>query len=648
MRRYRDDPEDAADDTPVEPYRDDPRSDDEDTLLPASTAESLNNVNMDDLRNPVKRRNWAWSPKITAKVPPQLIRVSDAVTTWVKGPQPPRIYRINPFFPRIQYAPVALLDRFLPKFFHRALLLALTLAIWLLTFSLIQWKSSFASEVRGHGSPAVLSCNAHYWNDDNGCGINGDQCRPFANASLAFRCPANCGTAQAYEPHVVGDHAIRFSNVVIGGPLDPAEPIKSSVYRGDSFICGAAIHAGFISDRSGGCGVLELVGEHDYFPGTKAHRIQSSGFDSYFPHTFRFKKGTAQQCKDLRIPVMIMSAIFTAAIGIFASSPAAFFWSSFIILFATTGLAVNPPYASNAYDLISIEAGRFLPACFAMAIMYKYAVKRSLTGMTAQFEKTVLWLLPAWIGAANNYTFEKIPIHRLTPHDVRAQPGGVISLIIIVLSIFSIALGQAWCFRVEGRMPRYLALYATMGGGLLLSLAIPHMNLRIHHYILALLFLPGTSFQTRPSLIYQGLLVGLFVNGIARWGWDPIIQTPGELFGDQNIGSLLPAIATPAIGALSNNITFKFGALPTGPDRAGRTYDGISVLVNDVERLRTYGDENDDWTDEAKEWTWNRYKDGLPEYFRFAYMMGSGTADYTKAGTWLANGTWIPMEEGAS
>ncbi|KAF2157756.1 hypothetical protein K461DRAFT_219004 [Myriangium duriaei CBS 260.36] len=581
-------------------------------------------------------------------MPPRLLRYWSATAKWVRGPQPPRIYTITPLFPTIQHAPLALLDKYAPKKIHRVALLVAVYAAWLLSFSLVQWKSSFASEIRGYGAPVRLSCHARYWNDDNQCGIDGDQCRPFANATLAFRCPANCARAQVYEPHPVGDQEIRYTNVVIGGPSDQSDPIESSVYRGDSFICGAAIHAGFINDREGGCGVLELTGEQDSFPSTKANRISSFGFDSYFPHTFKFKQGTSQQCKDLRWPVMILSVFFTSAISVFTTSPAVFFWSNFTILFVTTGLATDPPGFADYYSLISIAAGRFLPAAFCMAIMYRYVVRRSLTGLSAQFEKTVLWMGPAWIGALNNYTFERIPIHRLTPHDVKSQPGGVLALIIIVLSIFFIALGQAWCFRIEGRMPRYLALYAGMGSSLLLFLAIPRMNIRIHHYILALLLLPGTSFQTRPSLIYQGLLVGLFVNGIARWGFDSLLQTPASLFSDVNIGSLLPSIVAPVVGALGNNITFNLG-LPDHLDH-GRRYDGISVLVNDVERLRTYADrfELGGWVNGTKEWTWDRYKSGLPEYFRFAYMMGSTAADYTKAGTWLSNGTWVTMKEGAS
>ncbi|TKX18266.1 LCCL domain-containing protein [Elsinoe australis] len=641
-----DDPFEADQSRPVERYRDDPQSDDEETLLPPSASDSLRQVGMEDPGTPARP---SLKSRVTSSIPPSVVRYWNATVIWVKGPQPPRIYKMNPIFPAIQHAPLKLMDRYAPKRAQRVWLLIFFWIAWLLTFSLVQWKSSFASEIPGYGSPGRLSCGARYWEDRNGCGINGDTCRPFANATFAFRCPANCARSQVFTPHAVGDQEIVYRNLVIGGPSDTSQPIESSAYRGDSFICGAAIHAGFVNDKEGGCGVLELVGEQDGYPSTKAHRIESIGFDSYFPHSFRFKAGTQQQCKDMRWPVMIISVFFTVALALFTASPAVFFWSTFVILFATTGLATDPPNFANYYSLLSTAVGRFLPGAFCMAVMYRYAVRRTLTDLTAQIEKTIFWVGAAWVGALNNYTFDHIPIQRLTPHDLKAQPGAIPALIIVVLSIFFIAVGQAWCFRIEGRLPRYLALYGLMGGTLLLLVAVPKMNVRIHHYILGLLFLPGTSFQTRPSLIYQGLLVGLFVNGIARWGFDSLLQTPGELFRDVNLGSLLPVIAPPVVGALGNNVTFKLGPLPKDPDH-GRMYDGISVLVNDVERIRTYSDtyEQDSWTNGTKYWTWDRYKEELPEYFRFAYMTGSETADYTKAGTWLANGTWIEPEEGPS
>lgn len=41
--------------------------------------------------------------------------------------------------------------------------------------------------------------------------------------------------------------------------------------------------------------------------------------------------------------------------------------------------------------------------------------------------------------------------------------------------------------------------------------------------------MPGTGFPTRPSAVYQGFLLGMFLNGAAAFGLDSILQTPAEV-----------------------------------------------------------------------------------------------------------------------
>jgi len=460
---------------------------------------------------------------------------------------------------------------------------------------------------------------------------------------MAFRCPANCKRVQLLNPHAVGDKVENYRPLVVGGPTDEEETLESTYYRGDSFICGSAIHSGFISDRTGGCGVLSLVGEKTNFPSVNKNHIKSIAFDSYFPQSFTFLPGTSTQCRDLRWPLLAVSLTFTILLSLFTTSPAVFFPSVFFGIFFHVALASDPPNLTDYYSIVSIALGRFLPAAFCMFAVYKFCVSRQLQGLHAQIEKTVLWLGGCWVGALNNYTFDKIPIERLTPHDIKNQPGAVPALIIIVLLLFCIALGQAWALRVEGRLPKFLAIYAIFGTVILSLVAVPKMNVRIHHYILGLLLVPGTSMQNRPSLLFQGILIGLFINGIARWGFDSILQTPAELRGDAPLGSLLPVIAPPIIHlnthtSLLPNITFEW-EFPFP-----KHYDGMSILVNDVERFRGYEDGG------RSSFTWVRGEEklGLNEYFRFAFLRGSDRGDYTKAGTWTKEGGWRHMKSGSS
>jgi hypothetical protein len=447
-------------------------------------------------------------------------------------------------------------------------------------------------------------------------------------------------SAQVLNPRAIGPEIINYRSLVVGGTPN-ATGEDAYVYRGDSFICVAAIHAGIISNGNGGCGVLSLIGEQDSFGSVLRNGINSVGFASNFPMSFVFSETStivsdSGKCQDPRWTLLTLSTIFTALFGIVTTSAAAFFAPVFTILFFQTGMASDPPSYSDYPSLASLELGRFLPAAFVAAMFYRYSVRESLRNCKAPIEKTILWVGGAWVGALADFTFERIPIQRLTGHDIRQQPGAITALVIIVLVLFAVVLYQAWCFRNEGRLPRYLALYATLGVSLGILAAMPHLSIRIHHYIIALLLVPGTALQTRVSFLCQGLLVGLFVNGIARWDFDSILQTAAALRGDAQLGSGLPSILEPVINGTS--ITFAWESLLSG-------YQGVSVVVNDVERYRGSGG-----SDQGS-FTWSREDIGRDEYFRFGFISyqpfgGVSYSDFTRAGTWMSNGTWSKIPPG--
>lgn len=574
------------------------------------------------LRESSKSFHWRW-------VPIPLRRATRAIVTWSKGPNPPQVQKIIPFFPLIQEAPVGLIDKYLFKRRHKAALLAFFYCGWLLTFTLVLNHSAQAGNIKGYGKPQPIWCGATFWDIDNKCGLNGNRCRPFDNATLAFRCPANCKAVQVLEPHAVGDHEVVYQPYVIGGPAASKENSTSpdTIYRGDSFICQAAIHSGLVGNDKGGCGVALLAGEQSSFTATKRHGIQSIPFDSSFPKSFTFIPQPSSHCvRDLRWPLLAVTCGFTTILSLCTTSPPVLFVSTFTMLFFHVGLVSDPPDHSDYASLTSLIIGRFLPAAFVAFVIYHFCVKPQQTGLTANIERTVLWLGGAWVGALNNYTFDFIPIQRLTPSDIAKQPGAKLALVMVVLLIFAIALGQVWYLRLEGLFPRYLGIYGIFVAGLLLCVAVPPLNLRIHHYFLALLLLPGTRPQTRPGLLYQGILVGLFINGTARWGFDSIMQTTTSLRGQGPFDPPLPNATAFAVGL--SNITFSWTRPP-------RPFDGLSVLVNDVERHRWYFGEG------PLEHTFDRHDEMEKEYFRFGYMSGSQTANkFTKGGVWDIDGSF--------
>lgn len=595
-------------------------------------------------------KRWRW-------IPYPVRRVWKKVERWSYGPPTPQPYRIKPLFPAVQEYPLYLVERFLPGRKRRFWVLFFYFAIWLVTFVLLKRDGTLATEVEGWGTPEVITCGTTYWSAGNMCGVDGNNCRPFNGSGFPFRCNAKCEAYHLLNPRAVGDQEINYRPLVVGGPSKDtgidSELDQSAVYRGDSFLCAAAIHAGVITNAAGGCGVVELVGQTDNFVSTDRNGIISVGFDSYFPLSFRFHEDAACEARDVRWSLLALSAVFTGVLSLFTNHPALFFFPNFIGVFWTIGTAMDPPPHRSVAALFANIIGKFLPAMFCAWVMYdRMGIRRTLKGLTAQIEKTILWLGPCWVGAMDNYTLSFIPISRLNAHDLQQQPGAKAALAIIIILLVVIIGTQVYFFQQEGRFRKYIVLYAIFIFSILMSLTLPGVSLRIHHYILALLLLPGTSLQTRPCLIYQGLLVGLFINGIARWGFDPVLQTPASLQGDAQKGSVLPHILPPVIDMVNvtaataggfepvSNITFTW-------DKPRESYiDGISILVNDVERFRSYFE---DQVGQEESFVWSRTADlDLPEYFRFAFMEGSSSGDYSKAGIWTADGEWVNMKPGPS
>lgn len=547
--------------------------------------------------------------------------------TWLSGPHPPRKQAIQPFLPSLQSLPGTLLSRICPTARSRRRMQFALLTIWLFLFTVpLVWSS--LPTIDDTGQQVVnLDCIDTLFKWKNECGLDGIDCRPFSNKTMAFRCPVGCKDVKVLNTRLIGASDVIFKPLVVGGPE----------YRGDSFICASAIHAGVISDTSGGCGRLTRIGTRENFQSSSAEGIESIAFDSYFPVAFTVSKDPGIQCGpgEFRGFLFFISILFTSLLCIFTTSER-YFFVIFVAIFIHVGLVSDPPGASTYNtstfpDHMSKLAAGLLPAMFCAVVIYKLIVARTLANIQAPLEKTILWLGGFWFGALSNLTFEWIPITRLTAHDLEQRSGAKLALAFIIIAISGIIVQQAYSLWLEGRLMRYLGIYAVFISGIFFCLMIPGVEFRLHHYVLALLLLPGTSIQTRPSLLYQGILLGLFVNGIARWGFASILETPDSLRSDGAFDSLIPSVTASVVD--TEHISFSWAQPP-----AGSAFDGISILVNDVERYRSFFAEMPPTGDD---FTWLRDKDmNLPEYFRFGYVKKGLALDYSQTGVWYSNGTW--------
>lgn len=82
---------------------------------------------------------------------------------WCRGPVPPHIYRVNPWFPKWQAAPTRLVDRWAPRRWMKIALLLVGLVVWIAVFFSTLKASVAGQGASGYGRPVKLSCHHRLW-----------------------------------------------------------------------------------------------------------------------------------------------------------------------------------------------------------------------------------------------------------------------------------------------------------------------------------------------------------------------------------------------------------------------------------------------------------------------------------------------------
>ena len=81
---------------------------------------------------------------------------------WIRGPQPPRPYVINPILPHLQEAPSKTFHRYVPEG-KRWLLLITLCSIWVIVLLAGPILSLTRCQVPGYGIPTRISCVSRFW-----------------------------------------------------------------------------------------------------------------------------------------------------------------------------------------------------------------------------------------------------------------------------------------------------------------------------------------------------------------------------------------------------------------------------------------------------------------------------------------------------
>lgn len=245
--------------------------------------------------------------------------------------------------------------------------------------------------------------------------------------------------------------------------------------------------------------------------------------------SFRFSPSSVlTHCTDLRTPALAFNILVSCILFLILRPTAIVMWWCLVcigfwhIALFSQPQAVPPP--------LDVAFGAFLPTLFVCYGFWRVAVRFTLPVFAnAPFEAMIWYLAPYWTGVLTNLTMDQIPIDRLTAADIKQQAGGVTALVIIVLILLVLVVNQVRVIRKTGWLPYYLGWY-VLGGLVTLVLALlPGLQFRLHHYIISMVLFPGIGFPTRLSAIYQGFLLGMFLNDVAAFGFDSILQTAADV-----------------------------------------------------------------------------------------------------------------------
>ncbi|KAG6381055.1 hypothetical protein JVT61DRAFT_5451 [Boletus reticuloceps] len=455
-------------------------------------------------------------------------------------------------------------------------------------------------------SSSFVDCTSVFWTENAGCGLNGELCAPFTNTSFDFRCPAQCASVVLLNPRLVGNVELDFVPLLVGGGD------MQKTYRGDSFICSSAIQAGLISDSRGGCASVQLVGNFTNYLPVAASGLTSVGFPSVFPLSFRFSPSTSlTHCADLRNFALAFNILITCVLFlILRPKSIVLYWCLVCIGFWHIALFSQPQGTPPPLD---VAFGAFLPTLFVCYGLWKVAIRFTLPAFAnAPFETMIWYLAPYWTGVLTNLTTAQIPIDRLTAQDITQRPGGL-------------SRTHYHCPHLAGHRNKPDPCHPK-------EPAISRLQLRLHHYIISMALFPGTGFPTRLSAIYQGFLLGMFLNDVAGYGFASILQTAADLVNDGPTGSPLPTFLTSSSNynaaiTLANQ-TISWAPIPGNLSSQG--WNAFSLLVDDVER----------YVGSALNFSLAGLEGGLPHFFRLAYASNGNPGDFTMPATLWPNGTW--------
>ncbi|OWZ24760.1 LCCL domain-containing hypothetical protein [Phytophthora megakarya] len=405
--------------------------------------------------------------------------------------------------------------------------------------------------------PEFLSCRS--WGFGTSCGLWGVDCRPFESEWTAFRCPTRCTLDQSSSLAVYG----------------------SSPYRADSRICRAAAHAGVISSN-GGCAFYRFAGAADAFYSSTANEVTTKEFLSWFPKTIEFKTASSTHCSDFSWWILSVGFIATAGFGLLPRMKTAVMFNVLVTWgFFYTRLIGQP--SSQHYSGITINSyGDVLILLAASSLAFQLAASNTFHGWERLplkrriFMWTFCYVVPFHV-MINMNLIGYIPWLNIDLggyEELHANAGTYIVFTLVGIGAIYLAFQIFKSVYRGGVWRKYLVMYSIVGVSILVSWALfPSTTFHLHHTMLGAFIIPITAFSTPSAAFSQGIALGCFVQGYARWGWSSYLDT---------IPTYL-TIAVPKTSPNTTNVTSSEARVVWEPLKSVEAY---SLRLNRVEVYR--------------------------------------------------------------
>ena len=357
------------------------------------------------------------------------------------------------------------------------------------------------------------------------CGLGAEDCLPppiqrnLSSGWTPARCPPRCTWQPEDKSRVWG---------------------SAPVYRPDSYLCKAAIHAGVVGAAGGGCFAYREVApamtpgfdaRSAWFVGTEGPAgTTSRSFPSWFPRGVQFvayEAGDAAHCEASPWGLLVANLLLLAVWVLLGPSPAAFYFVLLEALYWYCLFALDETLGSGGWaEKASLTGlGTQIPFVATSAVLFHLVCRRTVPADLPRFavDALLFYAIPAFVAVHLNLFAYVVPDVDLTVSSLAANSGNMAVGIILLVVVLAGASLQA---RVLFKADLLRAHVAGAAAGALVAGLVWAFGesigytIHVHHLLFALALLPFTKGVTRPAMIFQGALLGIFVNGAVIWGTD--------------------------------------------------------------------------------------------------------------------------------